>query len=725
VAALSHASKTIASSLLAAVSALALVSCGGARAFAPGTNGQAGSANRYVSPRALQQNNGAQFVEFGTACSVALGQLSHDTTGVSMWFTAAHGCKKGSPGEVGTVGIATGTINEFVLPKDSKPLAITENAGYVWVADTFKRKTGRSMYRFNENGTYSTFALPDAFDVSDMTAGPDGNVWFVGSYTQGKEFAGVGYMTPTGSAVLYEVSSKTTPVLTSIASGADGNLWLTDEKNGAIIKVAPSNGAETPYPVGGNPLSITNSTKALIYSDASAAQLSVITTDGVSTVYPAPKGQHPGFIARKSDGTVVYIDTSNNSDAVGTFSPSSGTYAAEAQAPNGELSYLYNGPDGNMWFTDGLGHVGAYLQHILTTNPSSISLSQTVCSAHFTVSEPGYSGNFSVASQNTVIATVSPASGNAGTTFTVMPLEGGSTSLSVQDSLQNVVGIAVTVEPGCTSPAIFNYLGAQQNFTVPAGVTQLTVDAYGAAGGAGGGYVQATIPVTPGESLAVLVGGAGAGGVVGGGGGAGGFNGGGVGGPAGGPHFGYSGAGGGGASDVRQGGAGLANRIVVAGGAGGNGDYAGGAGGGSSGAAGSGGGYSGYYGTDGGGGGGGTQTGGGAAGSGGQYRGLCDNAGSGAPGTLAVGGAGGYGGNGQLYCYGASGGGGGGGGYYGGGGGGGAATGGSSGGGGGGSSFIEPNATGVTNTQGGSNAAQIILSWTQGTSARARRATTK
>src|SRR5579864_313575 len=68
----------------------------------------------------------------------------------------------------------------------------------------------------------------------------------------------------------------------------------------------------------------------------------------------------------------------------------------------------------------------------------------------------------------------------------------------------------------------FNYTGAQQNFTVPAGVTQVTVRAYGGSSGssADGAYVRATIPVTPGESLAIFVGGnqsAGIGGFNGGG----------------------------------------------------------------------------------------------------------------------------------------------------------------------------------------------------------------
>ena len=101
---------------------------------------------------------------------------------------------------------------------------------------------------------------------------------------------------------------------------------------------------------------------------------------------------------------------------------------------------------------------------------------------------------------------------------------------------------------------------------VPNGVTSCTVDVRGAAdrynfGGeqGKGGIVTGSMSVTPGATLYVSPGGTGA--LQG----AGGFNGGGDNGG----DTGQSGFGGGGASDIRQGGTGLANRIIVGGGAGG------------------------------------------------------------------------------------------------------------------------------------------------------------
>lgn len=66
----------------------------------------------------------------------------------------------------------------------------------------------------------------------------------------------------------------------------------------------------------------------------------------------------------------------------------------------------------------------------------------------------------------------------------------------------------------------FNYTGAIQTYTVPAGVTSIEVDVYGAQGGSGGGYyainsvgpggsgarMKGDISVTPGEVLTILVG---------------------------------------------------------------------------------------------------------------------------------------------------------------------------------------------------------------------------
>ncbi len=274
----------------------------------------------------------------------------------------------------------------------------------------------------------------------------------------------------------------------------------------------------------------------------------------------------------------------------------------------------------------------------------------------------------------------------------------------------------------------YSFTGGLQTFTVPCGVTQVHVAAYGAQGGSGavgansaaggagglGGFAEGDLTVSPGDVLNVVVGGQGATPT-------GGFNGGGNGGS-------QNAGGGGGSSDVRVGGTAESNRVIVAGGGGGGGR----AGcelsvvtGGNGGAGGSG---VGAIGTD-------APTSNGVAGGGGggnfgSVQGAAGTAGIGCsgflgqPGTAAASGQGGNGGNGQsCCCFNAQsipGGGGGGGGYLGGGGGGGGSAGttgcsgndkGAGGGGGGGSSYIGGVSNGVQSAGTNTGNGQVVITW--------------
>jgi hypothetical protein len=276
------------------------------------------------------------------------------------------------------------------------------------------------------------------------------------------------------------------------------------------------------------------------------------------------------------------------------------------------------------------------------------------------------------------------------------------------------------VKPVVLHQHTFQYTGEKQSFTVPAGVKAITVVALGAAGGGAptsgnydaeagrGGRVVADLPVDPGERLAVFVGGTTNG--IGGG-----YNGGGAGKSAGSGGY-YPSFGGGGATDIREGGDALKDRVLVAGGGGGIGGSnsasggSGGAGGnrrGGNGNDGAGGKYRGCRHSDGGGGGGASEHSGGRSG-----RKSCQG-GSGGAGEFGIGG-GGAGGSGGVGA-------GGGGGYFGGGGGGGGTYEldpkhyyGGGGGGGGGSSYVKPSATNARFYQGWKGATgngQVVIRW--------------
>ncbi|MDX2279928.1 MAG: zinc-dependent metalloprotease family protein, partial [Saprospiraceae bacterium] len=273
------------------------------------------------------------------------------------------------------------------------------------------------------------------------------------------------------------------------------------------------------------------------------------------------------------------------------------------------------------------------------------------------------------------------------------------------------------VEQSTSVPSVsttFNYTGNVQTFTVPAGITSLSIQVFGAQGasgagtnagiGAQGGQATGTLSVTPGQVLNLYVGGAGIGAT-------GGYNGGANGGSG-------NGGGGGGASDIRVGGTAFSNRVIVAGGGGGGGSTGcetnamGGNGG-------AGGGVSGVNGND-------SPTSGGVAGGGfGGSLGTGGGAGIGCGGFLgSPGQSNGTGGNGQgCCCFNAPAipaGGGGGGGFINGGGGGGGSAGttgcsgndkGAGGGGAGGSNYIGGVMNGTMTNGVNSGNGQIIISY--------------
>lgn len=259
-----------------------------------------------------------------------------------------------------------------------------------------------------------------------------------------------------------------------------------------------------------------------------------------------------------------------------------------------------------------------------------------------------------------------------------------------------LLGVILLKYFGCFSQTTytFNYTGNIQNWTVPAGVCEIKIQAWGAGGGGGGadswspgsggngGYAEGIFIVNSGDILDIYVGGGGQGGVPcasngPGGNGGWGLGNGGKGGNSGSGGCSGSGGGGGGGSGVMING----NIVLVAGGGGG-------------------------------GGGGGNNASGGNGGLGGGTNGSAGA--SGGAGGISGGMGGNNGGNGQNFSGDGAGAGGGGGGYNGGSGGGVAGCDCGAGGGGGGSSYCSGSACVLTNG-GGSSGGGVSLAGNNGT----------
>ena len=322
------------------------------------------------------------------------------------------------------------------------------------------------------------------------------------------------------------------------------------------------------------------------------------------------------------------------------------------------------------------GHDSATAFQVQNASGTSL-LTVDTAGSNITVDNSGATGTIQVGNTTGAVNQII----NVGTNNTA----GSSSNVTIGSAVDNEV------------PSVFNETGSTQTYTVPAGVTSLTINVLGASGGLTGysdynpglgGQVQGTLTVTPGEVLTVYVGEQGGNApTLTGSGGTGGF-GYGTGGNGGNGQAGYGGGAGGGSSAIVHSGTVLAE---AGGGAGEDGlSVPGGNGGGTSGDAG--------YGNDipANGGGGGTPSAVGSGGTGGTNSGL--------PGSGSNGGSGGAGVSSSWYV----GGGGGGGGYYGGGGGsGGGSSTDSDGGGGGGSSYVPAGGTTNDGVQGGNG--QVII----------------
>jgi hypothetical protein len=405
---------------------------------------------------------------------------------------------------------------------------------------------------------------------------------------------------------------------------------------------------------------------------------------------------NPNTTASASPATICQGSSSNLSSTGATsyvWNPGGLTGANVSVSPNATTIYTVTG-------TTGVCTVTSTVTVTVNSTPAPTLVTATPNSfcapggtAHLNATSAGNTINwFTVPSGG-----ISIGSSASGVNFSVSPAN-------------TTTYYAESVAPAGGSQT-FNFTGGMQSFTVPAGVTAVTITAKGAQGGYGGGIIPGVggfgssasgiLTVTPGDVLNIFVGGQGTT--------TGGFNGGGNGGN-------LNAGGGGGASDVRLNSVAVAARVIV--GAGGGG---GGTGGcitqglpnGGNGGDGNANGTNGMTSTSGGGG-------FAAAGAVGGAAGIGCILGS--PGQTAINEIGGNGGNGQgCCCVGTPGGGGGGGGQVGGGGGGGGTAGtvicngndkGGGGGGAGGSSFTGTLASPVFATGVQVANGEVVIAWT-------------
>ena len=162
--------------------------------------------------------------------------------------------------------------------------------------------------------------------LSEITSGPDGNLWFLDRESFGLTTAIIGRITPDGAVAEYPLpmSASGFPVLYGIVAGADGNVWFNLNGGGF-----------------GNQLSGPNPG-----NDRTAN----ITPAGVITVFPDSLGGYRKSITAGPDDDLWVVDPQVGIASVGldgkTGIPVLPSY------PNSGPHYITVGSDHKLWFTE-------------------------------------------------------------------------------------------------------------------------------------------------------------------------------------------------------------------------------------------------------------------------------------------------------------------------------------------------------------------------------------
>lgn len=311
----------------------------------------------------------------------------------NLWFRT---CNGGAIWRVTTSGDFTSFAGPFDDCNEADSM-VSGLGGYLWAVGS----NGHSaiVARINTSGTFKLFTLPAQFQEPwGIAVGSDHNLWFTDNITKM-----IGRMTPKGVTTSF---GPTTYQPRDIALGSDGNIWFV-EATGSL--------ADLPATIG------------------------KISPAGAITEYAFASNANPLAIVKGAGSDLVITDYYG----ILWFVNTNGTWTQHTMPPaiSNVSAGIAVGPDINYWFV--AQGVGVFVRLLMNVTPASISFSQIGQTQSLKVSERGYNGSWTAASQDPSVASVSP-SGPA-TLFAVTALGSGSTVVQISDTKNNTFSVPVSV----------------------------------------------------------------------------------------------------------------------------------------------------------------------------------------------------------------------------------------------------------------------------------------
>lgn len=213
-------------------------------------------------------------------------------------------------------------ITEFTLGSgDFQPFEITAGPdGNLWFLlssgvpgrPAMDQSFTTSIDRITPAGQVTKFALPAESHPRSLTAGPDGNMWF-------KSEGEIGSIAPNGQIARFPGRWG---INGEIVSGTDGNLWFPQNRDLAVPPGVPTD------------------------------RVNRMTTSGQVTAFPLPQSE-AGLesIAADRDGNLWFTETFAN--AIGRITPPGEITEFALPAPHSYPREIALGPEGNLWFVEG------------------------------------------------------------------------------------------------------------------------------------------------------------------------------------------------------------------------------------------------------------------------------------------------------------------------------------------------------------------------------------
>jgi virginiamycin B lyase len=199
----------------------------------------------------------------------------------------------------------------------------------------------------------SLFSIADGSRARAITAGPDGNLWFVAVKRFWVTDESIGRLTPSGEVIEFPLPDRNyeAKMGPAIVAGPDGNLWFV-EYGGKKLGRISLGGEITEFPLPG-----TDSRASAIASGPDGAlwfteeaESKIGRLQGTITEFPLPPSTGPAGIAAGPDGNIWFTEKIANK--IGRITPNGSVTEFAVPTPSSLPNAIAVGPDGALWFTE-------------------------------------------------------------------------------------------------------------------------------------------------------------------------------------------------------------------------------------------------------------------------------------------------------------------------------------------------------------------------------------